>query len=855
LLLLGWLAGCGAARSATPRKPPVAAEVAPTGATCARAQILEAAADEAAQSGSLLRARRLGEQAAALCSNATRALTRARETLAGAGDPQQLLQLAAEARAVGGLASARRHESLAAALLERRQRASLSVVQRWSADSVHHLEKPPYSVSTLDGQVLVMSTQTGKLYARVKQPVRDGDPIPFDADLDPSGERLLLRTEDTSAAAAPAPACVSRLDLFDARTSRWLKQECASDWVFSPDGSRLAIARIVDWDEDAVMRLVVLDAKTLEPVLELQEPRHLVELSIAADGLTLAATWQDRVSLTNLRTGRTEYWKGPVGQQPSSVAFGGKLAVWRVGSTLSTGSSSSGRVASSDLGACNEGRFSDLALSPSGQRASTQCGNAVTLWELAADAERKPRKSGTVPRLGGQIHAVEWLAGERGLLVSLDRRNRATQALFDAKLGRWVPLGEADERIQVLDTRTRLVIVGREIADGRLLYLDAALSPKPVPLPGCGASTLVAIDDVSAVATCGNSELAFVVDTRSLTARSFPADACQPIVHGQTLISGCYLELALRDLRTGRLLESTPIAPSSMLREGWWDGDAFIAPVRFQGRRVQRVSHFGASLRSTTEATPSYEECPERRGKIAWSAQPPRSICDRRSGRRIGEIPTNAVSPDARALLSDDARQVVSNDEAPLLADVASAQPVSLSDAPHHMTFVGHELLFGSVGTDEWGFWSAVTGRRLSRSVAPLADVPLLADAALGVAIEPGDALRVLDFTTGDALERIAAKLDGDMELSQEGRLTIVEPSRVSFWQVPHARRLGVLLDHPKTGEVAFLSDGQGFEVSGEPTLWRDVLRCQVGLEELPLEICIDALFEAGVGARGLLAR
>ena len=64
---------------------------------------------------------------------------------------------------------------------------------------------------------------------------------------------------------------------------------------------------------------------------------------------------------------------------------------------------------------------------------------------------------------------------------------------------------------------------------------------------------------------------------------------------------------------------------------------------------------------------------------------------------------------------------------------------------------------------------------------------------------------------------------------------------------------MGALLSHPSTGEVAFLAATGELELSGDPLAWRELLRCQVGAHELPLEVCLEAWLEPGVGARKLL--
>ena len=857
LLLL--LAGCGAARTPAARDSPTAPSRPEVSVECARAQRVEASANAAASVGSLLRARRLGEQAEALCVTAARAGQQARAALAAAaGTPSELLALASAARASGELERARKAESAAVALLERQQAERLSLVQRWSADAPHALETSQHVITTLDGQLLVLDTTSGKLHARLPQPKASGTAAPAEVMLNASGDRLLLRSVDLYAARKPAPACLSSLDLFDARSGRWLKRECASDWAFSPDGSHLAVARIVGWGDGAIMRVLLLDSKTLETKLEVPEPGNVIALGFAPDGVTLVVEWSNRVSLTDLRTGKTEEWLAAEQESVSRVVFGGALAAWRLGGVVSLRSFADGQLIRVPLGTCDDDRYGHVALSPSGRRLATECADLVTVWDLPAGPRAAPKRALRVrPPASAKVMGFEWLPGDRGLVFELSVNSSGGTTVFDTKLERFVPLAGPEERLTAVDRASRFVIVEPTgFLGGRVLQLDATLTPKPVALPDCNADALISIDAASALVTCVGREQpsAVFVEAKSLATRAFTGGGCKPVVHGSVLVFGCRSSLELRDANTGALLPTTPISPSPMAYDGWWDGDSFVASVSLEDRDVRRIVHFGATLQSATEARPADGPCSEHRGKIAWSPGAPYSICDRRTGRVAGEIPPAAVALGFGVpRLSHDGKLVVSNDEAPRLARVDDARAIALTDSPSNMAFVGPELLVGLGEGSEWGLWSGATGRRLATWNETPREVPVAADAGLGVAIEPGHALTLRDFNTGKKLASIDAPQRGDVELSPHGLLSVVESSRVSFWQVSGARHLGNLLNHPKTGEVAFLTPSHGFEVSGDPAQWREVLRCQVGISELPLEVCVDALLEPGVGARSLL--
>jgi hypothetical protein len=764
------------------------------------------------------------------------------------------LKEASAARVNGELERARRSESLAVALLERQRGERLSVEQRWSSRHASPIGAGPYLATTLDDQLQVLDARSGKLHARVPRPSEL-----HGVELNASGERLLLRSIDLSAVRQPLPACISSLQLFDARTSKLLKRECAMPWAFSPDGSRLVVARLIGWGDGAIARVVVLDSQSLEPVFELPQTGNFDTLHITPDGTTLLARSARQVLVTDMRTGKTESFSGVKDELPSQLLASGQFAAWRFDHEALVWNNVSRRLTRFNLGPCAENR-SDVVVSPSGARLAAECGDVVTIWQLPADPVRAPtrRQSFKAPA-GSRLFSTQWLPGDRGLSVELSQDGRGRRVLYDTQLRRWLALGGPNDTIRSIDAASGLVVVERRQQASQLFHVDGTLRARLVTLPDCGVGDVVSTGESRAVVTCLAKDGAklVVVDTKTLEIRSFAGSLCKPVVHGDTLISACDNELELRDLRTVALLPTSPTVPSATEFDGWWDGDDFISHVAFEDRRAQRVVRFGSALQSKTEDLPAQAPCSQHRGKAAWSSSAPYPICDRRTGAVIGRIPAAAVSQGRFDVpeLSDDGRFVVSNDQTPLLAQVADARPISVIDLPRYLKFVGRDLLVGSGESSEWGFWSAATGQRLSRSTEQLSDTPLVADAALGIAIEAGRSPMIRDFSTGKKLESLALDRRGDLELSPRGVLSVVEPARVVFWQVPRARRLGVLLNHPKTGEVAFLTDKQGFELSGEPTQWRDLLRCQVGLDELPLEICLDAQLEPGLGARTLLGK
>ena len=134
-------------------------------------------------------------------------------------------------------------------------------------------------------------------------------------------------------------------------------------------------------------------------------------------------------------------------------------------------------------------------------------------------------------------------------------------------------------------------------------------------------------------------------------------------------------------------------------------------------------------------------------------------------------------------------------------------------------------------------------------------DYPTIADAQLGIAViahSYHELVTLVDLWSGTRFETLPVTSQGNVQFVSPGLLSVVEEAEVSFWRVPKARRLGRWLAHPDSDAVAFLADSGEFELSGSPTIWQNVLRCEVGRTELPLQTCIDALQEPALAERTL---
>ncbi len=315
LIATAWLGlvgggGCAAAKPKESAVKPAIVHTTENSRECAHYDALQPRVDAALASGNLLGARRLLEQFRGSCSTARDARSKLAQAMSGAtGEVNALLASAGQARSQGRLQSARRSETLAASLLEASSGERLRVVQRWSTSNPGASGHAPYLFTTLDGQVSIFDARTGTLQARIPQPGGEAE-LQFQIDLDPQGTRVLGRSIDLTQVGRQ-DGCASTVDIFDAPTGKRLKRECAMQWAFSDDGSRLALSRFTTWGDGAVMKVVVLDTKSLKPVLELPEPDNVSDLQFAPDGTTLVVRWSNAVSMTDLTTGKTDKWSGP----------------------------------------------------------------------------------------------------------------------------------------------------------------------------------------------------------------------------------------------------------------------------------------------------------------------------------------------------------------------------------------------------------------------------------------------------------------------------------------------------------------------------------------------------------------
>lgn len=831
--------GCTAAkpheRAAAPAHK---SEPTDAGSDCARYAALKPRLDAAVASGHVLRARRLLQQAGLQCPEAEDARTRLNKASPQASE---------------------------VARLEAQGSERLRVVQRWSFGSPHVLPRAPFAFTTLDGQVQIIDARSGRLHARIPRPT----PAQFELDVDSNGTRVLARSVDLTKIGTKE-GCASTIDIYDASSGARLKQECAFSWVFSPDGSRLALDRLIGWGDGAIMKVVVLDTKTLEPVIELPNAGNVGSLKFAPDGTTLVTRWSDGISLTDLASGKTEDFRSPEMDTSSDVLFGGDNVFWQVGGTGHVWSLAQRTHGEFALGICKQAAFERglveptpvklNAVSRSGARLATSCDGVVTLWSLPGGAPPRPRRLSSVSLPpGSTLWSVQFVRGERTLAIELIGKNESTSkpTLYDSERHRWLlspqPLGDS----RTLDVDLGLVLNGKGLGSLELLAVDEQARLRPVSLPNCQPMQVAKGNtDSTAIVTCnGQQLLAVVLDLKTLASRSFPVGAVGQNVFGNTLVSSDYLAFEVRDLSTGALLPGSPVAPGATAWDGWWDGSAFITVAARDYQDEAHVVRFGAQLTRETLPRPPSELCKEHRGQVAWSQRPPLSICKRKTGVAVRQLPDKALLGDQfdSPALSDDGSFAIAGGSADHAYRVADGTRIPLLDSPRGLQFVGPDLLVGYDEAYDWGFWSAATGLRLTHSREKLGNLPIAASFALNLAIEAGrPSLVVRDFA-GSALGTIAVDQKGDIELTERGVLSVVEPSRVAFFQLPQREPLGVLLNHPSTGEVAFLAATGELELSGDPLAWRELLRCQVGTRELPLEVCLDAWLEPGIGARRLL--
>jgi hypothetical protein len=101
---------------------------------------------------------------------------------------------------------------------------------------------------------------------------------------------------------------------------------------------------------------------------------------------------------------------------------------------------------------------------------------------------------------------------------------------------------------------------------------------------------------------------------------------------------------------------------------------------------------------------------------------------------------------------------------------------------------------------------------------------------------------RLADGTLVGALEE-SAELQA-ATFGPSGLVALSSGSRIAFWRVPAAKRIGELLVDGK--DVAFIASDGKFDTNGAPSLWQSRLRCTVGSVALPFEDCVDSLYTAG---------
>ncbi|MEO8904610.1 MAG: hypothetical protein ABI488_19555, partial [Polyangiaceae bacterium] len=357
---------------------------------------------------------------------------------------------------------------------------------------------------------------------------------------------------------------------------------------------------------------------------------------------------------------------------------------------------------------------------------------------------------------------------------------------------------------------------------------------------------------------------AVVVDTKTLSTRSFPINYRALTVDGDELVDMSKDALELRALGSGALLPFSSRGPRDLRYDAFWEGATLVVGLdtgpgalvpRATRPTVHRISHLGATLQTVTEPASQAGPCAGplsmRRGRFSWASKPPSTLCDRRSGRVLGDLP--ALPSTAWIDVSDDGELVINDGAGRRTLRHRSGPEVLLAEPPVFAQFAGAGLLVGYDATSG-GVWNGADGKRIAHWNQTQALVAAAADAQLGILVtgHPHEPVRLLDLWSGQELEQLPVSPEWDVQFVTPGVLSVAEAAQVSFWHIPKAKRLGRWLAHPVSDESAFLADSGEFEVSGPVLGFRDALRCAVGNAELPLETCIDALFEPGIAARTL---
>lgn len=746
------------------------------------------------------------------------------------------------------------------------QLAQLRVVRRLPPfDDAVWSQGGRYLFLPADRELLVLDSHSGERIMQVPR-FDEGSAVELGSDL--TGE-LNLRAKKLLISAPKGGA--RELAIYDVPSGALLKSYRGYAWSFSDDGSRLALTLAGSGASSDSSTESILDSCTLAQVGTLSEPGPLPHqgvyaAGVAADGVTLGVVWSRGLTLLDLHSGRTEQL--PFGQQlqrPPGFWSEAKLIAWRLGEQVSVWDADSARVTSFVTAGCSAN--TPATLSPDAKRVALGCANSVEVWDVAS-RQRLARAD-----LVSAPSDISWLAGGRGLALQVatgilehEVLNLATQKL--------VALARPGEQVQKVAPLSRLVTLAPiwgNAGQPRAVYLDASLGVHELPscvLAGYDiAEAETGVGVVSCVAAHGKQALIF--DSKTLAMRRFPVTSSTLRIEGDVLVE-LGATLALRRLRDGALLPGSPHGSAEISRDSWWQGKTLIALLA--GAASARVSHFEPTLAVESQVLRDAPACsgPDSggRGELRWNMDPPYTLCDRRTGRALGEVPPDVANDlagfEGTTRLDVGPYFLLSGELNPRLFRRDTWRAIPFEQPPREARLVSAKLVAGSDADGQIGLWSAEDGKRLAR-FSPLADaadegqapaVPLAADLDAGLLVL-GSAGRerrsptLYDFR-GKRLGALPLLSSGDVHFVAPGVLSVVERSGISFWRVPELQRLGTWLTHAQSGQSAFLAESGEFEITGELSSWRDVLRCERGTAEVPLEVCAGARLLPGLAARTL---
>jgi hypothetical protein len=725
-----------------------------------------------------------------------------------------------------------------------------------------------------------LDSHTGEIVTRIPRPdglssgALDRD---FQGELNVAARKLVVLARK---------GCGSELSVYDVPSGALLKAYCASGWVFSGDSTRLALSLFDTEGKTAGPgnSELIVDACTLAPVQTVAEPGasaaaphgEIRAVDVVASGTTLALAWPHGMSLTDLRSGHTEQFLLGKGELRNFYWEAGRVA-WRVGDRVSVWDAKTpARVSSFDAVGCGANTFPTL--SPDAERIALGCSSFVGSWDASSH-----RLLARVP-VSAPATDLKWLAGGRGIVAALGN-DGARKVVLDLVTQKPLALAGPNQQLESIGLESRLVTISPfwgTAAKPRVTYLDAELLTHDLSLPGCRLASYDIVDAKPGIAALKCSDATgkqtLVFDSKTRSTRVFPRNGPDLTIASDVLVN-TGREVELRALSDGALLPGSPVSPGEISSDSWWDGSTLIVtPSLTPGKgSTRKVSHLGSALTTQLEPVRDNPQCngtdTDHDGALSWDMDPPYAFCDRRTGRQLGNLPSDVVNAVAALVgtetldLSADLLLVGINN--PRLFRRAGWHAVPLEDPPRNAKIVSPHLIAGSDASSQIGVWSADTGKRLARWPAAKtpgqdprsgydADIaPVAADGELGILVF--GALRdnlvmpsVYDLKSGNLLESLPVFATRSVRFIAPGVLSVVEPNQVSFWRVPGAKRLGIWLSHPRTGEAAFLAESGEFEVSGDVNAWRDVLRCERGDVESPFESCVAALLKPGIAGRTL---